>query len=134
MNFDYSIDFDTLLEAYIATALWSSVTEAFEGDDGTDNSITDDHSKSDLSEMTLELMTSKCKVFAIDMEVWLNGFMREHNCDAAQIGYYFWLNSNEHGSGFFNESSLYANMLNTYSRNQKNTELYLGDDGIIYHA
>jgi hypothetical protein len=116
---------------YVETALWSS----------TDNSVDDDRSFEyhnadidDITQESLQSMWDDCVAFADETE-WYRG-----DISADDMGHNFWLNRNGHGAGFWDMDFSYAdgcddntgNKLSDASKVWGSSDIYRGDDGLIY--
>lgn len=121
---------DRFARAYIEAALWSSTV----GDDvGTP--LDRDHSLSDFTPETLEIMAEKCADFrsyvsqSCSQEV-----ADEMEADSDQAGHDFWLTKEHHGCGFWDGdwSKEAGKALTDASHTFSEDNLYVGDDGRIY--
>ena len=130
--------------AYIACALWCGMYDAENGigPGHYNNSLTE----SDISETTLRVMREDCTRFFSDIETLLPYGTEE------QAGHGFWLTRNGHGAGFWcRDVSVYGSEeirdnLNVLCKNFRTIpeagmvyrwgdfELYIGDDGKVYHV
>lgn len=132
---------DGFTRAYIVCALWTGV-EYPEGHEmaGRDK----DYSKNpcDLDPATMESMMTDCAKFqkraatiiAIADET--GECKRGPDCDTAleRAGHDFWLTRNGHGAGFWDGDwpEPYATQLDKLSKKFGESDLYTGDDGLIY--
>lgn len=120
---------DSFTRQYIDTALWSSMDESDPetGGDPMDRN----YDACDLAPETLEAMEADCERFR-DLA---DDLLDEH--PDPEIGAHdFWLTRNGHGAGFWdgdwpvNGDKLTA----LVKREFPEMTLYIGDDGLIYHA
>ena len=107
----------TVLNAYIEAALWSSSSEGYPLDDT--------YTSDDLAPTTLTK-------FRLGIEAFLS-LMPENNLSDEQIGHDFWLTRNRHGSGFWDRGLGDLGLkLTELAHEFKETNLYVGDDQKIY--
>lgn len=121
-------NFETVLNSYIAAALWSSTDDKGEHLDKK-------HNKGDISEETLSKIKKDITNFLKEAEQYL----KESELDDGQIGHDFWLTRNRHGVGFWDRGSGKSKEINTalkkisdISSSYGETDLYIGDDKKIY--
>ena len=116
----------TMLDAYIECALWSTNDESTpEGGEPLDRN----YSASDLALETLAEMTSDCEQF------WQANADHIGDADQSQVGHDLWLTRNGHGTGFWDrDADLYADQdaLTEAAHAMGERNLYVGDDGLIY--
>ncbi len=115
---------DTFTQAYIETALWSSTDNA----DETGGAPLDaNYGIADLAPATLESMKADCA----DFQESFGEFIAD---DLARAGHDFWLTRHHHGANFLDGdwSDEAEKHLTKASQAYKETELYVGDDGMIY--
>jgi hypothetical protein len=111
------------LDAYIECAMWSST-----GDDG--ESLDALYGPDDLAPETLESMKGDVEDFLalIDRE----GIDRSWWSDE-QLGHDFWLTRNRHGAGFWDRSQGGpGDKLTALAHSYGESNLYVGDDGLVY--
>lgn len=110
---------DTFTQAYLTTALWSTT-------DDNDDSLEDNYSIDDISESCLTAMIADCVKFqAENMPMIID--------DLSEAGHNFWLTRNGHGAGFWDgDYPEHGETLTAKSKEFKEVELYVGDDGLIY--
>lgn len=133
--------------AYIACALWCGVFDPAKEGEADPNKYT--LSQSDISDNTLRVMCTDCWKFWDDDEIEnLIPIGTEE-----QAGRDFWLTRNGHGAGFWDRDvSVYGSEeirdnLNVLAKNFRTIaadgmppnrwpdfELYIGDDGLVYHV
>ena len=112
------MDIDKFISDYIAAALWSSI-------DDNDEPLDSNYSIDDISEECLLKMKIDCKKFVLDNI----GILTESD----HPGHDFWLTRNGHGAGFWDgDYPIHGNTLTTSSVDYGPTDLYVGDDGLIY--
>lgn len=111
--------FDSFYQSYVATALWTSTDEVGSYLDGGD---------APLSGQAQAAMLRDCQKF---WETW-----GTHIEDPSRAGHDFWLTRNRHGAGFWDGDwpEPLATQLTQSSHNFGEVNLYVGDDGDIYHA
>lgn len=116
------------LDAYIQTALWSTMDDRTVG-----SPLDDNYGPEDLAPETLAAMRRDCEAFvhanADDIDAW------EGQGDAdARAGHDFWLTRNGHGAGFWDGDwpEPQASRLTAASEVAGEVYLYVGDDGRIY--
>ena len=114
---------DEFTMAYIEAALWSSP-----GDEDDCEYLDEKYSIDDISEDTYAQMLADCKAFqeahAADIED-----------DLRQAGHDFWLTRCGHGCGFWDgdwEEEV-GDRLTKACKEFGSVDLYVGDDGKIYH-
>lgn len=123
---------ETFIAAYIECALWSST-------DNTDESggepLDKNYSPDDIAPEALAIIRKDCESFYTDpdnqaaLEYW----------DDKQAGHDFWLTRNGHGAGFWDryygdtpEAKVGADLTHA-AKVWGSVDLYIGDDGRIYH-
>jgi hypothetical protein len=110
---------ETLVQSYIATALWSSTD-----DDG--KYLDQRYSPSDLAPETRARMEDDCAAFLAAHATTVAG--RE-----ALAGHDFWLTRCHHGAGFWDgDWGDLGDGLTEASHAFKECDLYVGDDGKLY--
>jgi hypothetical protein len=125
---------EEFFQGYVDCALWSSTDE-----DGTP--IDEDHGPDDLVSEALARMRVDADAFCdapdgllADLVIYLAEF------SANGAGHDFWLTRNGHGAGFwdrtYNPSPLYyaCQNLSDAAKVWGEASLYVGDDGLLYHA
>lgn len=126
-------DFDALDEftrAYMECALWSST-------DGN-NPLDRDHGIEDIAYETAQAMMEDCKkfqdMFGERIDAAPETSSEYTNRDRA--GHDLWLTRNGHGTGFWETSRWPKDLgllMDKQSQLMGQYELYVGDDGLIYH-
>ena len=108
---------ETFIEAYIATALWSSFDYRNQS-----------HTPEDIHPDTLTAMREDCFLFIQD-----NGALISH--DMARAGHDFWLTRERHGAGFWDGgwNDIDGKYLTKDAHAYGSFPLYVGDDGMIHH-
>ena len=116
----------TMLDAYIACALWSSTDES--RDDGGDP-LDDNYAPSHLAPETLEAMRT-------DVESFARANVNEIDGAYSQAGHDLWLTRNGHGAGFWDGDwpGWAGEKLTEASHAMGERHLYIGDDGRIYQT
>lgn len=122
-------DLDTVLQAYVECALWSSTDNA---DDSGGAPLDDNYGSEDFGPGVLDQMREDCAGFieltnAIPLadELW----------DDERLGHDFWLTRNRHGAGFWDRGhGVTGNALTEVAKDCGSRDLYVGDDGLVYIA
>ncbi len=115
-------DIDTILDAYIDCALWSSTDDngepldAYHGPDGM--------APAALAESREDIVgfLAYCEEQGIDT----------HGQTDEQIGHDFWLTRNGHGAGFWDRGLPNGSELSDACKPFGSVDLYIGDDGAVY--
>ena len=126
------------VQAYLETALWSST-----GDD--DEPLDNEYSIADFSKSALRQAKLEVEIFLAQTEESVSVFedMAEENgvqlnFDDTDIGHDFWLTRNGHGAGFWDKPEKYggrlAEMLSDMARRAGETDVYVGDDDLLYFS
>lgn len=114
----------TILQGYVACALWSST-------DDNDEPLDDGRDMRDLPAETLAKMHDDVTKFVARCMPDLH----RSALNEAQIGHDFWLTRNGHGAGFWDRDlGPVGDKLTKVCDEFKEVWLYLGDDGLIYQA
>ena len=125
---------------YITALLWSS----YHYENGDD--IPFDEIDTELSKELDDKITSECSAFYERAEKLLARYWNQENKNSTmwdynhptdqQIGHDFALTRNGHGAGFWDRPEIYgercADLLTTLSNRYGESNIYLGDDGLIY--
>lgn len=117
-------DIETVLGHYIGAALWSSTNEA-----GTP--LESMLGAEDLADETLESMADDVESFLTEPQVLadVDGMSLE------AVGIDFWLTRNGHGAGFWDRGlGERGDRLTTAAHAYGSSDLYVGDDGLVYVA
>lgn len=133
--------------AYIACALWCGVFDPTKEEEAYTSNY--DLTQSDISDTTLRVMVQDCRRFWEDEEI---DTILPYGTEE-QAGHDFWLTRNGHAAGFWDRhSSVYGSEeirdnLNVLAQNFRTIvsdgmppkqwsefELYIGDDGKVYHV
>ncbi len=129
-------DLEDFFDSYVETALWSSNDES---DESGGEPLDSNYGPEDLSEQAEDKMVADCKKF-LDL-AWplleqVSSVRGYPVMEAA--GHDFWLTRNGHGAGFWDgdwdedgEDKL-GDKLTKISKKFGETDLYVGDDGMIY--
>lgn len=117
-------------EGYVTAALWSSTD-----DDG--NPLDDRYSPEDIAPETLERMRADCQRFydAHQADITAGPARTPLTCSEAEYaGHDFWLTRNGHGAGFWDGDwpEDVGERLTAACKAYPQTDLYIGDDGLIY--
>ena len=112
-------------QAYLTTALWSSLDENGEPLDR-------EYSIWNVSERTLRQSATDIRAFLILCEkqeiIW------EEDVNLNRLMHDFWLTRNRHGAGFWDgDYPIWGDKLTEIAHMFPEVELYVGDDGKIYH-
>ncbi len=124
---------DAFTRAYIECALWSSTIET---EDGDSEPMDDSHDITDLAPACLESMVSDC----IDFQAANAELLAEFKISIERAGHDFWLTRNHHGAGFWGEWSdggrqaELGRLLTDAAHAYGSSDLYVGDDGMLYCA
>lgn len=115
-----------LIKAYFSTALFTSI------DSLTGNPLDDEFSFSDISEETVQ-QTEK------DISEFLNLCAAQgvawNETNAHKLMHDFWLTRNCHGAGFWDgDYPVWGEKLTAIAHMFAEVDLYVGDDGKIYHV
>ena len=117
---------ETIFQAYLLSALWSST------DIDSDNFLDATHGIEDIDDNTLSKMREAVYKFIDENYTDITAFNIETETDLEQVGHSLWLNSNGHGSGFFDWFGDAADALNEAANKVPSFQLYIGDDNKIY--
>lgn len=113
---------ETILKHYIICALWSSIDDDGEPLDSV-------YTVDDISAQTLKQMDIEVSDFIKDNE----SLLVESGQSDQQIGHDFWLTRNGHGAGFWDRGlGAIGDALTKASKSFGGSDLYVGDDGLIY--
>ncbi len=115
---------DSFTRSYIEAALWSSMDNAdAQGGEPLDANYDID----DLAPETLASITEDCVAFQRDNADYIGN-------DGEQAGHDFWLTRNGHGAGFWDGDWEHeaGERLTAASHAFKESDLYVGDDGLLY--
>lgn len=113
---------ETILKHYIICALWSSVDDDGEPLDSV-------YSIDDISAQTIQQMQTDIDAFVASNEE----LLMESGMSDEQIGHDFWLTRNGNGSGFWDRGlGSIGEALTKASKPFGSSDLYVGDDGMIY--
>lgn len=132
---------DDFTRAYIVCALWTGI-EYPEDHEMADRDKDYSGDPSELDQATLESMMTQCKEFQAQASAIIAAAdatgecERGPDCDTAlaRAGHDFWLTRNGHGAGFWDGDwpEPYATQLDDLSKVFGESDLYRGDDGLIY--
>jgi hypothetical protein len=115
------------LRQYVETALWSST------DPESSIPLDRDYSHGDLSREALTQMEVDCEDFLLMLPEHLVELV---DSDLERAGHDFWLTRNHHGAGFWDGDwgEAEGRELTKLSHAYGSADLYIGDDGQIYHS
>lgn len=119
-------DLDRFTQAYVECALWASTDENGEPLDGL-------YSFDDLAEQALAQMVEDCRDFQ-DAQAELLERWAEEGFTYGQAGHDFWLTRNRHGTGFWDRGAECGRALTDAAHPYGDADLYVGDDGYLYHS
>ena len=113
--------------AYLTTALWSSLDDHDEPLDGQ-------YDISDISERTVRQSAIDIQAFLLLCEN--QGIAWEEDIDDLyRLLHDFWLTRNHHGAGFWGgDYPIWGEKLTAIAHMFAEADLYVGDDGKIYHV
>jgi hypothetical protein len=124
----------TFFDAYVETALWSSMDNA---DDSGGEPLDRNYDIRDIAPETLQRMREDCENFQRDhaeLLAQVPNTGREWSVDE-QNGHDFWLTRNGHGAGFWDRGyGALGYHLTNAAHVYGSFDLYIGDDGQIYGA
>jgi hypothetical protein len=129
-----AVDLETMLDAYVTCALWSSTDNS---DDQGGEPLDANYSCNDLAPETLEAMRLDVERFArahaSAIETW-PGKAGRNDDPYYSAGHDLWLNRNGHGCGFWDGDwpEPAATELDEAAKAMGGVDLYVGDDGLIY--
>ena len=118
----------TLTDAYIQALLWAET-------DGDSNPLDDNYKPSDIDPASRQSIEKDCERFSVEAKAILAGL----NIPDSQIGHDFLLTRNHHGAGFWDSPEKYggqetADKLTEIAQAFGETDIYVGDDGVLYIA
>lgn len=123
-------DLETFIKAYIECALWSSV-------DGDGTPLDDSSYEGALSAGAMATMADDATDFYNSFHTLFDGqYGSAKHSDAELAGHDFWLTRNGHGAGFWDGDlpEKIGNELTEMAEAYGSADLYVGDDGLIYHS
>lgn len=132
------IDFDATLKAYIECALWSSYDYPPGVDPEAPDSVAVHLDQWEGTEGSLD-ESARIRMAADVADFLMNApvlhLIEQLAIEPGQVGHDFWLTRNGHGAGFWDrgpepERRQLADLCEPYG----DADLYIGDDGRIYHA
>lgn len=112
------------LDAYITTALWSSL-------DRDDNPLDDNYSIDDLAPESVDRANK-------DIQAFINAVEKQgldtSDHEYSQVMYDFWLTRNGHGTGFWDGDyeKILGDKLTDICEKIGSVDLYVGDDNKLY--
>jgi len=122
---------DKFTQAYIECALWTGVIGTAPDADEPEYDLDPDL----LAPETLAGMIADCADFQASNESALLSASEQYGYTDEQAGHDFWLTRNGHGAGFWDRGlGAIGDMLTDASKVYGSCDLYLGDNGKIYHA
>lgn len=134
-NFD---SLNAFTQQYMTTALWSSNDES---NFGGGVPLDQNYGYDDISDETVAAMVEDCDRFlrdhAADVELAVALYPQRNDSTGAlgSAGHDFWLTRNGHGAGFWDGDlpEELGDRLTRASENCGEVNLYVGDDGRVYH-
>lgn len=130
-------DFPQFFQAYLTAALWSSVIDEGEQQDGRNGDPFDAHfSTDDFTEEALEVLRAHAFSFWCRMWYYINHEKPPARCkrdmDAGSAGHDFWLTQNGHGAGFWDgDWPVYGEMFTKFSKCYPEINLYVTENGQV---
>ena len=134
MRYDHDKDFETFLESYSECALWSTMDESTQDENGNPTKSFE-QSESPLSDDCRAAMRSDCKDF-----LGQKGIVAVINRygSFSRAGSDFWLTRNGHGAGFWDgdwpSKPNVGGFLTRKAKEYGSVDLYVGDDGEIHQS
>ena len=137
---------DKFTQAYIECAIWASTVDDPRYPAGQDNPggepMDKHYSLSDFAPETIAKMEADCQKFQFRFNANGGNFDESigkalHDCSPTEYaGHDFWLTRNRHGAGFWDGDWIEpaASELTELSHSFGECDLYVGDDGLIYHS
>lgn len=137
---------EELTRAYIEAALWSSTDNSIEPggpshpDSNGGDPLDKNYSIEDLAPSCLLAMKRDCEKFVAenskDILAALVSYKRADQQSLTHVGHDFWLTAAGHGCGFWDGDlpEELGERLTEASKKFHSTDLYVGDDGMIYLA
>jgi len=115
---------ETMLDAYVTCALWSTMDES---DESGGEPMDRNYSESDIHEGTMARMRGDCEAF-------LSANRDDIGDRFAEAGHDLWLTRNNHGAGFWDGDwpRDAGERLTQAAHKMGEVDLYVGDDGVIY--
>ena len=118
------------LDDYITCALWSSTHCA---DPEGNDCVPFDEVDAELAPEALAQMNEDLAAFMVEVEAIQAAQEWPEFPDDAQIAHDFWLTRNRHGAGFWDRGlGVLGDLLTDAAHAWGESDLYLGDDGLIY--
>lgn len=116
----------TMLEAYLECALWSSTDNA---DESGGEPLDKNYTRFDLAPEAQAQAYADCRAF---VELCAEAKIDNPQSDE-QIGHDFWLTRNGHGAGFWDRGlGALGDQLTKIAKTFGSCDLYVGDDGKLY--
>jgi hypothetical protein len=110
---------------YIECALWSSNDES---DERGGKPLDENYGPDDLAPEARAGMERECASF-----IAASGVEGSDNWNAEQAGHDFWLTRNGHGAGFWDRGhGAEGDALSKVAKSYGSSDLYIGDDGLLY--
>ncbi len=127
------VEIDNFTRHYIFCALWSSTDNS---DESGGEPLDRNHNIHDLPTETLKQMKEDCDNFrqheGVPELIEQAGEMRDY--PEAAAGHDFWLTRNGHGAGFWGRDlGEVGDKLSNIAKTFGSADLYIGDDGKVYH-
>ncbi len=127
-------DFPQFFQAYLTAALWSSVIDEGEQQDGRNGDPFDKHfSTDDFNEDALETLRAHAFSFWSQMWYYIDAEINlKRKNDAEQAGHDFWLTQNGHGAGFWDgDWPTYGETLIEKAKCYPELHLYIDENGQV---
>lgn len=125
---------DAFTRAYIRCAFWISTIET--ENDNNSEPLDENYTPDDLAPEALKQMVEDCKSFQERFQCSLKSCEEsDMECYAERAGHDFWLTRNHHGAGFSDGwPAPYDQILTDGAHAYGSADLYVGDDGKVYHS
>lgn len=123
-------DLALMLQGYLEAAFWSSTD-----DDGKSFEYRDFH---ELAVSALQAASDDCAMFlarceASNINWWEDNPPHREHTIAEVLGHDFWLTRNGHGAGYWDgDWEIFGDDLTDVAKTFGETDLYVGDDGLLY--
>lgn len=123
-------DFDEFFAAYLKCALWSSTEDS---DDSGGSPLDENYDADDIAPASVEAMRREASEFFEAEASDLAAYAEARSWGDA--GHDFWLTRNGHGAGFWDRGlGELGERLSKACKPYGSCDLYVGDDGKVYHA
>lgn len=130
------INFETEFQQYVETALWSSNDES---DEAGGQPLDANYGVEDIAAAALDSMREDLASLLNDPDLQYALEFWQLELGDGQVGHDFWLTRNGHGAGFWDrfsngQGATYGRLLTNASKPYGTSDLYIGDDGLIYSS